>query len=212
MRDQLNAGATSETAQTWKTIHTRHTHSFIPTRRIWWNDYYGSQMIFGDRVGLKFPDICLIGEQKKKTRKNLTQETCLDQGSNPGPLRDRRACYRLFHNGGPNYGIWTVKFNVIPTFHQSLISINIVLSFEINFVLLNFNLVKKFCNSLKIYKFIDCEAIIQRKRAHFKISQIFSHENYVWSPHEHFFNLIICFHKHRSMSRLSSNFTKKRKT
>ena len=30
LRDQLNAGATSETAQTWKTIHIRHTltHSF----------------------------------------------------------------------------------------------------------------------------------------------------------------------------------------
>ena len=25
MRDQLNAGATAETAQTWKTVHTRHT-------------------------------------------------------------------------------------------------------------------------------------------------------------------------------------------
>ena len=30
--------------------------------------------------------------------KNLTQETCLDQGSNQGPLRDRRACYHLSHS------------------------------------------------------------------------------------------------------------------
>ena len=48
MREQLNAGATSETSHTWKTIHTRHTVS--PTRRIW-NDDYGGQMIFGDLCG-----------------------------------------------------------------------------------------------------------------------------------------------------------------
>ena len=51
--------------------------------------------MFGDLLGLKLPDISLTGE--KKTRKNLTQETCPDRGSNPGPLRDRHACYRLFH-------------------------------------------------------------------------------------------------------------------
>ena len=28
MRDELNAGVTSETAQTCKKLHTRHTHSF----------------------------------------------------------------------------------------------------------------------------------------------------------------------------------------
>ena len=53
-------------------------------------DEYDGQMIFGDLVGLKLPDICLTGEEK--SRKNLTQETCPDRGSNPGPLRDRRAC------------------------------------------------------------------------------------------------------------------------
>ena len=56
------------------------------------------QMIFGDLVGLKLPDICLTGEEKP--RKNLTQETCPDQGSNPGPLRDTRASYHLSHSGG----------------------------------------------------------------------------------------------------------------
>ena len=56
------------------------------------------QMIFGDLRGLKLPGICLTGEEKP--RKNLTQETCPDRGLNPGPLRDRRACYRLAHNGG----------------------------------------------------------------------------------------------------------------
>ena len=55
-------------------------------------------MIFGDLVGLKFPDICLKGEGKP--RKNLTQETCPDRGSNPVPLHDKRACYHLLHSGG----------------------------------------------------------------------------------------------------------------
>ena len=45
------------------------------------------QMIFGDLGGLKLPDIYLTGEEKP--RKNLTQETCPDRASNPGPLRDK---------------------------------------------------------------------------------------------------------------------------
>ena len=36
-----------------------------------------------------------------QVRKNPTQETCPDRGSNPGPLRDKRACYHLLHSGGP---------------------------------------------------------------------------------------------------------------
>ena len=44
------------------------------------------QVIFGDLGGLKLSDICLTGEEKP--RRNLTQETCPDRGSNPGPLRD----------------------------------------------------------------------------------------------------------------------------
>ena len=59
------------------------------------------QMIFGDLAGLKFPNICLTGEEKP--RKNLTQETCPDRESNPGPLRDKRACYHLHHSGGREY-------------------------------------------------------------------------------------------------------------
>ena len=39
------------------------------------------QMIFGDLGGLKLPDICLTGEEKP--RKNFTQETYTDRGSNP---------------------------------------------------------------------------------------------------------------------------------
>ena len=64
------------------------------------------QMIFGDLGGLKLPDICLTGEEK--ARKNLTQETCPDRGSNPGLLRDSRACYRLAHSGGHNSLIITL--------------------------------------------------------------------------------------------------------
>ena len=56
------------------------------------------QMIFGDLGGLKLPDSCLTGEEKH--RKNLTQETCPDQGSNLGPLRDKHTCYHLLHSGG----------------------------------------------------------------------------------------------------------------
>ena len=77
--------------------YTPSTHSVIPTRRIW-NDDDDDQMIFGDLVSLTFPDICLTGEEK--SRKNLTQETCPDRRSNPGPLRDKRACYHLLHSGG----------------------------------------------------------------------------------------------------------------
>ena len=57
-------------------------------------------MIFWDLVGLKLPDICLTGEEKPQ--KNLTQETCPNRGSNPGPLRDKRACYHLLHSGAQN--------------------------------------------------------------------------------------------------------------
>ena len=47
--------------------YTPSTHSIIPTRRIW-NDDYGGQMISGDLVGLKFPDICLTGEEKPRKK------------------------------------------------------------------------------------------------------------------------------------------------
>ena len=83
--------------------YTPSTHSVNRTRRIW-NDYYDGQMIFGDLRGLKFPDICLTSEEKP--RKNLTQEAYPDRGSNPGPLRDKRACYHLLHSGGPIVFFW----------------------------------------------------------------------------------------------------------
>ena len=42
--------------------YTPSTHSVIPTRRRW-NDDYDGQIIFGDLGGLKCPDICLTGEE-----------------------------------------------------------------------------------------------------------------------------------------------------
>ena len=48
------------------------------------DDDNDGQMIFGDPGGLKFPNICLTGEEKP--RKNLTQETCPDWGLNPGAI------------------------------------------------------------------------------------------------------------------------------
>ena len=62
------------------------------------DDDNDDQMIFGGLRGLKLPVIRLTGEENP--RKNLAQETCPDRGSNPSPLRDRRACYRLAHSGG----------------------------------------------------------------------------------------------------------------
>ena len=47
--------------------YTPSTHSVIPTRRRW-NDDDDSQMIFGDLGGLKFPDICLTGEEKPRKK------------------------------------------------------------------------------------------------------------------------------------------------
>ena len=46
----------------------------------------------------RFLTFCLTGEEKP--RKNLTQETCSDRGSNAGPLREKRACYLLLLSGG----------------------------------------------------------------------------------------------------------------
>ena len=83
------------------------------------DDDNDGQIVFGDLVGLKLPDICLTGEEKP--RKTLTQETYPDRGSNSGLLRDKRACYRLPHSGGRiiikhssahRYQSLTVYFNV----------------------------------------------------------------------------------------------------
>ena len=80
------------TVEVFKT--RQHLRSLAPVLN---DDDNDGQMIFGDLGGLKCPDICLAGEEEP--RKNLSQETCPERGRNPGPLRDRRACYmvdRLF--------------------------------------------------------------------------------------------------------------------
>ena len=74
----------------------QHLRSLAPIMNeygwFWWPNH------IREPWGLKLPGICLTGEEKP--RKNLTQETCPERGSNPGPLRDRRACYNLSHSGG----------------------------------------------------------------------------------------------------------------
>ena len=77
MRDQLNAGATSETAQTWKTLYTRHTLSYSNKANI--NYDYGGQMIFRDLVGLKFP--AFVSQVRKNPEKTSPKE--------PVPTGDR---------------------------------------------------------------------------------------------------------------------------
>ena len=46
-------------------LYTLSTHSFILTRRIWKDDY-DAQIIFGDLVDPKLPDICLTGAEKPR--------------------------------------------------------------------------------------------------------------------------------------------------
>ena len=84
------------------------------------HDDNDGQMIFGDLGGLKLPDICLTSEEKPQ--KNLTKETCPDRGSNPGPLRDRRACYRLSLSGGQN--IYFLNQHFLRIYSTSSFSIN----------------------------------------------------------------------------------------
>ena len=97
MSDQLNARATSETTRTWNAIHTIYSHIYCSKadmrRMIMMAKWYSV-----NHVGLNLPYICRTGEEK--FRKNLIKETCPNRRSNPGPLRDWRACYNLLHSGG----------------------------------------------------------------------------------------------------------------
>ena len=89
------------------------------------------QIIFWDLRGLKFPDICLTGEAKP--RKNLTQETCPDRGSNPGPLRDRRACYRLAYSSGP-HGMTSVSILEVNMLkNSSILAVSVPINLSIKF-------------------------------------------------------------------------------
>ena len=63
---QLNAGATSETTRTLKTIHIIHSNKADMRRLIRRpSDIRGP----GDLVGLKLPDMCLTDEEKTSIRK-----------------------------------------------------------------------------------------------------------------------------------------------
>ena len=92
MSDQPNAGATSETAQTWKTIHTKLTLSHPNKANMdWWlrrpNDIRGP---WGPKVSWHLS--CRWGKTPKKPH-----------SGNPGPPRDKRACYHLLQRGGHNF-------------------------------------------------------------------------------------------------------------
>ena len=72
--------------------YTPFTHPFMLTRWIWKQDYDG-QMIFGDLVGLKLPDICLTYEEKpRKTSPRKLVPTRIEPGPkkpHPGNLSRR---------------------------------------------------------------------------------------------------------------------------
>ena len=92
-------------------------------------DGYDGQMIFGDLVGLMLSDIRLTGEEKP--RKNLTQETCPERGSNPGPLRDKRARYHLFHSGGLFLSMYMLDLSILTIWTTQMTTENLSLNFEI---------------------------------------------------------------------------------
>ena len=77
--------------------YTPGTQSIILTRRIW-NDDYGGQMIFGNLRGPKIS--WHLSYRWGKTPKKPHPGNLSRPGIEPGPLRDRRACYILFHSGG----------------------------------------------------------------------------------------------------------------
>ena len=65
-----------------ETQYTPSIHPFLPTRRIWKNDY-GCQMIFGDLVGLKFPRH--LSYRWGKTPKKPHPGNLSRPGIEPGP-------------------------------------------------------------------------------------------------------------------------------
>ena len=140
MRNLLNAGATSETTRTWKTMHTIHApiHSNKANMK-------GCLRRPNDIRGPGGPKASWhLSYRWGKTPKNLIQETSPDQVSNPVPLRDRRACYRLLQSGGHTCISQVNSFNIVfycnyvkdedPLRSHSLVSI-IACSFILTVVL-----------------------------------------------------------------------------
>ena len=95
MRDQVNAGAISETTQTWKTIHTIHAPIYANKANM--KGWYDGQMIFGDLRGLQFLTFVL---QVRKNPEKPHPGNMSRPRIEPGPLCDRHACYPLLHGGG----------------------------------------------------------------------------------------------------------------
>ena len=79
----------------------------------------------GNHGCLKLPDISLTGEEKH--RKYLIQETCPDRGSNPDPLRESRAYYRLLDSGEPEtnnnslFGPQDLQISTLWTYSSGII-------------------------------------------------------------------------------------------
>ena len=99
--------ATSVRIQTWNTKHNIHAsiHSNKTNMKWWlWRP--------NDIQGLCWPKATShLSYGWGKTPKNVTQENCPDRGSNPGSLRDRSACYHLFHSDG--HGLLPLLINYI---------------------------------------------------------------------------------------------------
>ena len=57
------------------------------------------QMIFGDLGGLK---LLIFVLQMRENPEKTSPMKLVPTGIEPGPLRDRRACYHLSHSGGFN--------------------------------------------------------------------------------------------------------------
>ena len=95
MRDQHNTGAISETTQTWKTIRTIHApiHSNKANMKRWlWRP--------NDIRGTCEPKASWhLSHGWWKTPKKPHPGSLSRPGIEQGPLRDRRACYRLLHSG-----------------------------------------------------------------------------------------------------------------
>ena len=55
---------------------------------------------------------------RKNPEKTSPRKHIPDRGSNPGPLRDKRACYHLLHNGGlkvKNFSFYFFFFAYLPS-------------------------------------------------------------------------------------------------
>ena len=103
MRDQLNAGATPRQHK-HERRYVPSTHPFMLTSRIWKDDY-DSQIIGHIRGPYGTKPSWHLSYRWGKTPKKPHPGTCPDWGSNPGPLPDKRPCYRLLHSFWPNFNM-----------------------------------------------------------------------------------------------------------